>query len=132
MVQKFKTPSARRDHMYSHKPHQFSCDKCKRTFYFLSKLQLHKTSHRRSKLYQCFGSNCKKAYKWKQDLIQHTKRHERDQFNCEECDFLVTEKCLLKRHVLIHGNRKSYCCKKCSKAYRHHNSLNHHAQKCGQ
>ena len=92
----FATPSSRRDHMYSHRAHQFKCTICNHSFYFLSKLQLHKTVHHKTKYYQCFGPKCCKTYKWKQDLIRHAKCHEEGQFNCDDCDFSSTERRLLK------------------------------------
>ena len=113
----FATPSSRRDHMYSHRSHQFRCSICDRSFYFPSKLQLHKTVHRKTKYYRCFGPNCRKTYKWKQDLIHHTKRHKDGRFNCDDSDFSATEKRLLKRHVLTHSCKKTYQCSYCRNRY---------------
>ena len=73
----FATPSSRRDHMYSHRGHQYKCTICNHSFYFPSELQLHKTVHRKTRYYRCFGPNCCKTYKWKQDLIHHAKCHEK-------------------------------------------------------
>ena len=120
----FATPSSRRDHMYSHRAHQYKCTICNRSFYFPSELQLHKTVHRKTRYYRCFGPNCCKTYKWKQDLIHHAKCHEKGRFNCKNCDYSSTEKRLLKRHVLIHSLKKTYHCLYCNKHYRHYNSLN--------
>ena len=50
----FATPSSRRDHMYSHRAHQYKCTICNRSFYFLSELQLLKTVHRKTRYYRCF------------------------------------------------------------------------------
>ena len=111
-------------------PHQFRCTSCNRSFYFPSELQLHKTSHRKTKYYQCLRLNCHKSYKWKQDLLCHDKCHEAGQFNCNDCDFLATEKCLLRRHELTHSSKKTYHCSLCKKPYKHYNSLNRHIKKC--
>ena len=122
----FATPSSRKDHMYSHRTHQYKCTICNCSFYFPSELQLHKTVHHKTRYYWCFKPNCGKTYKWKQDLICHAKRHEKERFNCESCDYSSTEKRLLKRHALIHSLKKTYHCVHCSKCYRHYNSLNIH------
>ena len=82
----YVTPSSRRDHMYSHRAHQYKCTICKCTFYFPSELQLHKIVHCKTKYYRCLKPNCNKSYKWKQDLTHHAKSHEKVRFNCESCN----------------------------------------------
>ena len=107
---RFVTPSSRRDHMYSHRIHQYKCSICKRTFNFPSELQLHRTVHRKTKYYRCQEPDCDKTYKWKQDLTRHAKSHEKVCFSCELCNYSSTEKRLLKRHVLSHSLKKTYYC----------------------
>ena len=120
----FKMPSSRCDHMYTHRPQQYSCGKCNCIFCFPSSLQLHMITHKKSKLYKGFAPRCKKEYKWKQDLIRHVKGHEPRQHLCEDYNYLTTEKRLLKWHVLQHSDIKSYCCKTHGKKYKHYNLLN--------
>ena len=69
----FKTPSARRDHVYVHKQQQLTCRDCNRKFCFPSSLQVHLISHHKKKLHKCCAAGCNKEYKYKQDFLRHIK-----------------------------------------------------------
>ena len=126
----FRTPSACRDHVYMHKQQQFTCRKCNKKFCFPSSLQVHVISHLKSRLHKCFAAGCKKVYKYKQDLLQHIKQHECMSYECDQCDYSSSEKRLLKWHMVQHSEKKLFRCTKCSKKYKHYNSLNRHSKKC--
>ena len=128
----FKAPSTRRDHMYMHHKKQFTCTKCNKVFCYLSVLQAHMISHRKSKMHHCLAARCRSEYKYKQDLLRHVKWHEPVLHCCEECDYSTSEIRLLKRHMVQHSNKKAYRCGECGKRYKHCNLLNRHRKKCHQ
>ena len=68
-------PNRLRYHKYMHQEKCFKCGHCDKSFHFQSGLNLHRNLHHRSQAYECFAKNCKKCYKWQQDLLRHIKIH---------------------------------------------------------
>ena len=78
----FKTPSFMRDHTYIHSDKVFKCNLCGRVFAFKSSLQIHRRTHLKARLFECFAKNCKQEYKWAQDLHRHVQKHLKRVYGC--------------------------------------------------
>ena len=110
----FKTPSVARSHKNSHAVRKHKCTQCSKIFAYSSALRLHKNAHARIKHHKCFHGNCKKSYRWPQDLSRHIQRHLKMSWSCEKCEFTTYENHLLKRHRAAHVNYYKYKCNNCT------------------
>ena len=127
---KFTTPSAHRAHIYTHFPARHKCTQCSCKFAFVSWLKQHKYAHMKTNLHKCFYGNCKKLYRWPQDLSRHIAKHFDKLWSCTECDMTFKEKRLLKRHVIKHTNVYRYKCKRCRYRTKWPTPYRHHVLKC--
>ena len=107
------SPIQHRDHIYLHKETQFTCGHCYKSFPSISRLNLHQHMHKRQRLYNCFSPNCKKEYKWPQDLLRHLKTHLPTRHKCLQCKYSNPEKRLLVQHIRIHSNDLPFACRQC-------------------
>ena len=122
-----KTPNRFNEHKYTNREATFKCGRCIKTFYFESGLKLHKHLHKRHKTYKCFSKDCKKIYKWPQDLLRHVKNHLGRNLHCKDCSYTTFEKRLLRQHEATRRDVKKYKCrqnciqtfKHCMQRYRH-------------
>ena len=128
------SPIQHRDHIYLHKEMQFTCGHCYKSFPSISRLNLHHHVHRKQRLYNCFSPNCKRMYKWPQDLIRHLKTHLLTRHSCLHCEYSNPKKRLLVQHIRVHSNDLPLACRQCGtqfkhsmKCYHHEKSLNHFA-----
>ena len=107
------SPIQHRDHIYFHKETQFTCGRYYRSFPSVSQLNLHCHLHKRQRLYNCFSPNCKKGYKWPQDLLWHIKMHLPINHRCLDCDYNTPEKRLFVQHLRVHMDERPFACRKC-------------------
>ena len=99
------SPIQHRNHVYMHKETQITCGRCYSSFPNISQLNVHCHLHKRQRLYYCFSKNCKRSYKWPQDLLCHIKRHLLVSYKCFECNYSTPEKdCISNTHVFIQRN----------------------------
>ena len=82
-----KQLTSMRSHELTHRDKPYSCSRCGKTFLNLSKLNLHRHLHCHQRLYSCFASHCKRAYKWPQDLLCHIKKHLNIILKCKLCTY---------------------------------------------
>lgn len=122
-----------RDHMYIHKEKRFKCGRCGHKFTFQSGLNLHRNLHRRMCHYRCFAANCKRIYKWPQDLLSHIKSHLKVILKCEYCTYSMHERRLLVKHKNVHSIRSKFKYRKfCTSHFKHAMHRYRHEKKCGQ
>ena len=126
----FKTPSMAQSHKNSHAPWKHKCTQCSKTFAYGSALWLHKNTHVKQKRHKCFHGNCRKSYRWPQDLSRHIQRHLNMSWSCGKCDFITYEKRLLKRHRAAHANFYKYKCKKCTYKSKWPTPFARHQKRC--
>ena len=125
------TPTGLKDHKYMHHEKCFRCGRCEKTFYFQSGLNLHRNLHRRKQAYECFTKNCKKCYKWPQDLMRHIKMHLDIKLKCVKCEYVTHEARLFKQHEVTHSKHKKFICRqRCASAFKHAMQHYRHEQKC--
>ena len=110
----FKTPSMARSHKNSHATQKHKCTQCNKSFAYGSALQLHKNVHAKERRYKCFSGNCRKSYRWPQDLSRHIHQHLKMSWSCEKCNFIMYKNRLLKRHRATHINFYKYKCNNCT------------------
>ena len=113
------SPIQHHDHVYLHKETQITCGRCYSSFPNISCLNVHHHLHKRQRLYYCFSSNCKRSYKWPQDLLCHIKWHLPISHKCLECNYSMPEKRLFKQHVRVHTDELPYKCRKCNTSFKH-------------
>ena len=126
----FETPSVARSHKNSHAPQKHICTQCNKAFAYGSALRLHKNTHVNQKRHKCFHGNCRKSYRWLQDLLRHIQWHLKMNWSCEKCDFITHEKHLLKRHRATHVNFYKYKCKKCTYKSKWPTPFARHQKRC--
>ena len=126
----FKTPSVAQSHKNSHAPRKHKCTQCSKTFAYGSALRLHKNTHAKQKRHKCFHGNCRKSYRWPQDLSRHIQWHLNMSWSCGKCDFITYEKRLLKRHRAAHVNFYKYKCKKCTYKSKWPTPFARHQKRC--
>ena len=126
----FETPSVARSHKNSNAPWKHKCTQCNKAFAYGSALRLHKNTHVKQKCHKCFHGNCRKSYRWPQDLSRHIQRHLKMNWSCEKCDFITHEKRLLKRHRATHVNFYKYKCKKCTYTSKWPTPFARHQKRC--
>ena len=90
------SPIQHQDHVYLHKETQITCGRCYSSFPNVSHLNIHRHLHKRQRLYNCFSPNCKRGYKWPQDLLLHIKRHLPISHKFPKCNYSTPEKRLFK------------------------------------
>ena len=123
-------PSFLRDHAYVHSKIAYKCEKCDKVFPFRSLYRLHVRTHLRPKIHKCFAGSCGKEYKWPQDLHHHVQTHLKLTYGCNICDFLTTQKYLLKRHSKQHSDKMYYSCETCNFKCKWYKQLQRHLKKC--
>ena len=129
-LKNFTTPSAHRAHIYTHFPARHKCTQCTRKFAFVSWLKQHKYAHMKTNLHKCFHGNCKKSYRWPQDLSRHITKHLDKLWSCSKCNMTFKEKRLLKRHLIKHTNVYRYKCKRCLYRTKWPTPYRRHVLKC--
>ena len=67
----FDTPSVARSHKNFHAPRKHKCTQCNKAFAYSSALRIHKNTHVKQRRHKCFHGNCRKSYRWPQDLSRH-------------------------------------------------------------
>ena len=126
----FKTPSVAHSHKNSHAPRKHKCTQCSKKFAYGSALRLHKNVHAKQKHHKCFHGNCRKSYRWPQDLSRHIQRHLKMSWSCGKCNFITYENCLLKRHRAAHVNYYKYKCNNCTYESKWPTPLARHQTRC--
>ena len=96
------------------------------SFPSVSRLNLHRHVHKRQCLYNCFSPNCKKEYKWPQDLLCHLKSHLPTSHKCSQCEYSNPEKRLLVQHIRVYSNDLPFACRHCGTQFKHSMQCYHH------
>ena len=90
----FDLPGTLKKHMYGHLDKPFKCDKCSESSHFESELSNHKVVHRTIHTHFCMAQNCGCSFMRKSDLSIHVQTHDKDTWQCAECDWMTTcKKC---------------------------------------
>ena len=126
----FKTPSVAQSHKNSHAIRKHKCTQCSKSFAYGSALRLHKNVHAKQKCYKCFSGNCRKSYRWPQDLCRHIQWHLKMSWSCEKCNFITYKNRLLKRHRAAHINFYKYKCNNCTNESKWPTPFTHHQTRC--
>ena len=74
----FATQSSYKDHKLLHKPCNYKCHKCDKKFVYHGGLRIHRNFHNRTWKYICKAEGCFCRYKWRQDILRHTKIHSQE------------------------------------------------------
>ena len=116
---------------YTHWGKKFISGRCGQKFTFQSGLNLHRNLYRWVHPYECFATNCKRKYKWPQDLLKHIKCHLKIVLKCKACTYSTHERRLLRQHKNTHSTDKKYeCGKQCGMKFKHEMQRYHHEHKC--
>ena len=113
-------------HMYNHEQQCYNCDNCDYTLHFESELKAHKIVHRKNPAFQYMVKNCGKWFCHKWELTMHVKKHDGEEFKCNECDFTTNLEKHLKEHKLKHSDDCPYLCKICNKGFHYRSRLKRH------
>lgn len=99
---------------------KFECLVCNKFFATKFKLNLHNAVHSDSRPYLCF---CSKAFKTRDDLMKHSRIHNKGPFNCFHCPVIFHDKKLFDTHLKsIDSNEnlisnKNLLCNYCNKSF---------------
>ena len=125
----FDLPGTLKKHMYGHLDKPFKCDKCSESFHFESKLSNNKVVHRTIRTHFCMAQNCGRSFMRKSDLSIHVQIHDKDTWQCAECDWMTTCKKYLQAHLIGHEEDLRYKCDQCDKKCKFCEQLKRHKKK---
>ena len=125
----FDLPGTLKKHMYGHLDKPYKCDKCMARFYFESELNNHKVVHQTIRTHFCMAQNCGHSFMRKVDMTIHVQTHDKDTWQCAECDWTTTCKKYLQAHLIGHQEDLRYKCDQCDKKCKFHEQLHRHKQK---
>ena len=125
----FDLPGTLKKHMYGHLDKPFKCEKCSESFYFESELSNHKVVHRTICTHFCMAQNCGHSFMRKSDLSIHVQMHDKDTWQCAECDWMTTCKKYLQAHLIGHEEDLCYKCDRCDKKCKFREQLRRHKKK---
>ena len=125
----FDLPGTLKKHMYGHLDKPFKCDKCSESFHFESELSNHKVVHRTICTHFCMAQNCGRSFMRKSDLSIHIQTHDKDTWQCAECDWTTTCKKYLQAHLIGHEEDLHYKCDQCDKKCKFREQLRRHKKK---
>ena len=111
----FDLPGTLKKHMYGHLDKPFKCDKCSESFHFEWELSNHKVVHWSIRTHFCMVQNCGCSFMRKLDLSIHVQTHDKDTWQCAECDWTTTCKKYLQAHLIGHKEDLHYKCDQCDK-----------------
>nr|CAD7402896.1 unnamed protein product [Timema poppensis] len=124
---------------------KFSCEVCLKTFSKRTYLRQHKIAHNGTRPHICLECNSK--FIRSGDLTRHIKIHDRGKitrdkqpvnilkkiapiketlFSCKVCSKTFTKLVYLRRHVIIHSDRRPYECKVCKNTFTRSGDLSKH------
>ena len=63
----------------------------------------------------CMAQNCGRSFMRKLDLSIHVQTHDKDTWQCAECDWTTTCKKYLQAHLIRHEEDLRYKCDQCDK-----------------
>lgn len=83
---------------------------------------------KRVERFRCDFEECKQSYKRKEKLSQHFTSHFTGELTCKQCNATFTSKESLKRHLLIHENKRQFKCphEGCDKTFNTRDGFNSH------
>ena len=125
----FNLPGTLKKHMYGHLDKPFKCDKCSESFHFESELSNHKVVHRTIRTHFCMAQNCGHSFMRKSDLSIHVQTHDKDTWQCAECDWKTSCKKYLQAHLIGHEEDLRYKCDQCDKKCKFREQLRRHKKK---
>ena len=125
----FDLPGTLKKHMYGHLDKPFKCDKCSESFHFESELSNHKMVHWTIRTHFCMAQNCGHSFMRKSDLSIHVQMHDKDTWQCAECDWMTTCKKYLQEHLIGHEEDLHYKCNQCDKKCKFCEQLRRHKKK---
>ena len=125
----FDLPGTLKKHMYGHLDKPFKCDKCSESFHFESELSNHKVVHRTIRTNFCMAQNCGHSFMRKSDLSIHVQTHDKDTWQCAECDWKTSCKKYLQAHLIGHEEDLCYKCDQCDKRCKFREQLRRHKKK---
>ena len=125
----FDLPGTLKKHMYGHLDKPFKCDKCSESFHFESELSNHKVVHWTIRTHFCMAQNCGCSFMRKSDLSIHVQMHDKDTWQCAECDWMTTCKKYLQAHLIGYEEDLHYKCDQCGKKCKFREQLRRHKKK---
>ncbi|XP_043273992.1 zinc finger protein 2-like isoform X8 [Venturia canescens] len=103
----------------------YDCETCSLTFSLKGQYRRHMVKHSTVRLHKC--DICEKAFKRKSELKSHMQLHSGVKFNCDECNFVTTNKVSVRTHVRrVHQRDFRYKCDECDKSFMSNCELKDH------
>ncbi len=100
----------------------FKCDTCSKTFSRRAHLQEHALKHvseEEREFYECPEEDCTLSFLREHDLAHHAKSHSESVWSCHLCEFVINEKCTLRKYVTQqHEEPKIPCCAGCTQKFK--------------
>eukprot|EP00088_Acartia_fossae_P020967 TRINITY_DN22455_c0_g1_i1.p1 TRINITY_DN22455_c0_g1~~TRINITY_DN22455_c0_g1_i1.p1 ORF type:complete len:521 (+),score=78.26 TRINITY_DN22455_c0_g1_i1:54-1616(+) len=114
---------------------EFSCDICKKLFYYEYELETHRKCHVGERTFKC--DLCDKGFLQEKNLIQHkasmhSTREEKEKnrtFVCSKCGKGFFSKGALQEHEFLHSDLKQFSCNVCGKLFKQASGLRAHTNR---
>ncbi|KAL0970630.1 hypothetical protein UPYG_G00244760 [Umbra pygmaea] len=103
------------------------CSSCRKTFKYKGNVSEHTKIHTAEKPFSC--GDCGKCFRRKDNLGKHIQIHTGEKpFSCVECGKSFCQQGDLRRHLQIHTIEKPFSCGDCGKCFRRKDNLGKHIQ----
>ena len=125
----YNTPHSLKQHLYGHlkTSTDYKCMRCRKKFPFYSQLKIHRLSYTKTSKSTC--NECYQTYKFRHDMLKHSRQHFAPTVTCTNCDYEGTP-LSLKEHVRQHDPSKRITCKICYKSFTFRMSHWRHLKVC--
>lgn len=100
------------------------CEYCGKEYKSRGGLKEHRQLHNPTKSFKC--KHCDKTFYNSQYLKRHEETHNETKYVCVVCGLQLNTKRTLRRHMIVHSDKKKYKCDLCDNEYKRAEALKYH------
>ncbi|XP_053951361.1 zinc finger protein 616-like [Anastrepha ludens] len=102
----------------------FICEECGEGCRTKARLRLHMHVHSDFAPFEC--EVCNKTFKMKKRLKSHMDIHNPNKFTCSKCGLKLSSRITLRRHMVVHSDKKPHKCDYCGSTFKRAMGLKSH------